>query len=717
MQVKIYIKRAIMVLLLCFACAQASAPTVTGGWQGVGMTPDFSSATTSWFGVAAISSTAAIYVGYDSSGKAALGSLSDGVFSDINPSSVTYPDAMRAVDFAQGTSSGFGMTHPSGMAVVVGDNGAVYRLDRTYSGGIVGGAYGWSLTNVSTPTPKGSNWTDNFIYGVDMVAADTQNIWFCGQYGFVGLNTTKAQDDDTGSTDDWGKVTVNASTTWYGVHAFSASSALIVGTGGAVDYLYNATLNSSGLNVSQTSFSKGSQDLYTIDFCDDNHGVIAGAGGVIYVTDTGGTSSGAWTEIPSLNSTAVTTNTIYAARRVTTDIIYVAGFQSYTGAATQINDLAMFYVGVYDSATATWNWSVPTNNSGNQGYVRAMDMVDETVGYAGTASSVSSNYSYIYEGTAVRDYYTTGNVSLNIQENGDDAVLDWTYSSNWDATYSYLVLRRAESVGELGNATADISTYSGTDSTVTYTDTNAMTAGKTYFYQLEIENQDATVLASSNVAYIETYSSAALTYNGDPAVTGLSNYNLISVPYSNSYADSEALFSALNDGDLDSGPVDSIIRWNYETQQADSTFHIAGSYYHYAGGSASGPFVLNSGEALIVSLRSNPTGGLNLVGYYDPSFQFNFTYNGALSGHIASVSLPNNVTYTNAQDLLNSLNNGDPANNIVDQVLWLQSSGSPDFYFYLSGSTYGNNFPIVAGQGYLINVKANITAWSPSLRD
>ncbi len=704
----VLLRRVLLVLAIWMSVSWAYAstpPAVSGTWNSADL-GDFNGDEVTWFDIAAINGSAALFVGkVEPSGGgstyAALGHYTSGRMEDINSNTVYYDKILRGVDYSGSVSSG------DAKAIAVGEGGVVYRLDHTAAGA------NWTLSSLSKP----ATWTTGYVYAVDILDSNDDYIWFAGNSGFVGQHTQGGVNDNAASSTDWGSVTISTPN-WYGIHAFSETSAIVVGDGGQARYIISYSAGGAASTRTLSLPSVSGNTLYSVDFYDDDHGVIGGANGVLYITDTGGSTSAAWTEISDLRIgtggfSTVTERTIYSVSRPTKDIIFVAGYQESL-IAFSTSKTAFFRVGILDEDTGDWTFSSIPNADSLQGYVRAMDMYSTTAGFAGSGSALGAsfpeNYAYDYDGTEVREYYNSGSIDLSIGADSNDAILSWNESAidPLDTVYSSVELRRAVSADLLEDGgTYTVVASADLDIPDLVTDNNVLNDGISYCYRLHILNGDGQSYASSNIVCIQSYDEA-LVYDE----TASYNYDLISVPYNASYADGQALYAALNNDKLSSGPVSMVQRWNPDTQAWESVFYR--SSLGYLGTN----FTVVPGEAIMVELRSSAN-VMALVGEYTPGFEFNLNYDAALSSNYHTISLPPDATYPDAQALYADINGGALGTGaVVTLQRWNSTTAQWESQFYVPGIGYlGINFSRVPGEGYFISIQSDVSAWTPEISE
>jgi hypothetical protein len=196
-------------------------------------------------------------------------------------------------------------------------------------------------------------------------------------------------------------------------------------------------------------------------------------------------------------------------------------------------------------------------------------------------------------------------------------------------------------------------------------------------------------------------------------ITG--NIHWISLAYVNAFANSSDIIAKINaDHGLpaDSGDkVSQIGRWDGATQSYITYDHLG-----FLGWSGT-DFAVVTGEAIFLNIASDVNA--TLPGTHDPAFGIDLVHNTTI-GNIFWISIPKTGDFTNAAAIIADINanEGEAADSgdVVTQIgRWdgtTQSYETWDHLGFLGWS--GINFGFVSGEGYFVNVAADVTDWRPS---
>ncbi|MFC1540615.1 Ig-like domain-containing protein, partial [Candidatus Margulisiibacteriota bacterium] len=194
----------------------------------------------------------------------------------------------------------------------------------------------------------------------------------------------------------------------------------------------------------------------------------------------------------------------------------------------------------------------------------------------------------------------------------------------------------------------------------------------------------------------------------------------IAVPYNTPYATASELIAAINTQNAeapDSGNIiTSVGRWD-----GDVNPQVFESY-DYLGllGWSGTDFPLEPGEALYLNIAADAT--FTLEGIHDPTFVFDLPYD-ALRGNIFWVSVPYNGDFTDAASIIADINASaslpiDSGALVTSIGRWDGTSNPQVFesYDYLGLLGWsGTNYTFTPGEGYFINIVADVDNWSPSV--
>lgn len=289
---------------------------------------------------------------------------------------------------------------------------------------------------------------------------------------------------------------------------------------------------------------------------------------------------------------------------------------------------------------------------------------------------------------------------LQLNANGTDVQLAWdTVTEDIDAN-SISVSRYAIYRGSAADFTADRSgklNRIGLVSDTAFTDINALAFAEDMYYLVTAERSDGTESPDDSALGIRRRIS--LTPTADSLVTW------IGLPGGQIAQTAADLVSEMNGG-LGQGAVTSLSRIDALTQQKQS--------WEFATGSWSGSnFPLVAGEAYEIIVKA-PL-GWNSIGVARDAATYAFTHNSVVA-NLNWISLPLTSTYSTAQGLVNSMNNGTNATHITKVARLDHTTGTLQSLVYFKGGWRGNDFPVEPGVGVLVLVGADLPAWSPTLQ-
>jgi hypothetical protein len=193
----------------------------------------------------------------------------------------------------------------------------------------------------------------------------------------------------------------------------------------------------------------------------------------------------------------------------------------------------------------------------------------------------------------------------------------------------------------------------------------------------------------------------------------------VSIPYDNPYTTAADVLADINQQNglpADSANlISSIGRWSgLENPQIYYDYSYLGQIIGW-----SGDFNLVTGEAIYLNIVANTT--FTLQGSHDPSFVFDFLQHDGSRGNIFWISLPNNGDYTDAVGIIADINSSAnpplPADSgdLVSQAGRFTVTQQYEDYSYLGMLGWqGINYTFQPGEGYYINLEADVTNWSPA---
>jgi len=237
-----------------------------------------------------------------------------------------------------------------------------------------------------------------------------------------------------------------------------------------------------------------------------------------------------------------------------------------------------------------------------------------------------------------------------------------------------------------------------------YKDTNALTAGESYYYLVRAADEADNKSKKSNMGY-----AFRKFLNENAGAT--SDRNWVTLPYVSEY---DSVMELADDLSPNGDPISKISRLDLESQN-----YYSWIYHPILGWYGNDPihenFPIEGGVAYEMIVVVDST--VSLVGYNEPDGSINLNENPDATSDRNWISIPYNAVYNTVNDITDELSTeGDPVSKIT-----MLDEEAQTYYSWIYHSVlgwYGNHpttpdFPIESGDGYEF-IATRDTTWNPT---
>jgi hypothetical protein len=292
--------------------------------------------------------------------------------------------------------------------------------------------------------------------------------------------------------------------------------------------------------------------------------------------------------------------------------------------------------------------------------------------------------------------------NLWVERSTPNVILHWTNATN--PTTDWTIYR---STNKLAAFPAGWTTATAVVAARTWTHTNALTDGSTWYYIVRGNNGGTYSMNSTMGVKVHR----PFTVNAAPQT----NVMWISIPYKSHLKTAMDVVIDLEGGNGVTSPstkIEVVGKW-VPGLQASTTYYYDIGFMEWGGDN----FAINPGDGIYVSIISTFNWYLNGT---DSSSLLSFTVNAAPQTNVMWFEIPATCPYTTAMAIVIALEGGNgvtsPSTKIEVVGKWVPNLQASTTYYYDIGFMEwgGDNFSIAPGDGIYISIISTFT-WTPAL--